>query len=67
MGTFLCNKKYTGPLFTKLRDWFCNVRFALKFDRQFGSATAELPVKFQSDWISLNMNGDASKFQDILR
>ena len=33
-----------------------NNRFALKFDRHLSSADAEVPVKFQSDWKSLNSN-----------
>ena len=31
-----------------------NDRIALKFDRHLGGATAEVPVKFQSNWESLN-------------
>ena len=33
-----------------------NDRFALKFDRHLGSVAAEVPVKFQSNWKSLNPN-----------
>ena len=33
----------------------------LKFDRHLGSTAAEVPVKFQSDWKSLNLNLMASE------
>ena len=33
-----------------------NDRIALKFDRHLDSTAAEMPVKFQSVWKSLNMN-----------
>ena len=33
-----------------------SVIVALKFGRHLDCATAELPVKFQSDWKSLNLN-----------
>ena len=38
----------------------------LKFDRHLGSAVADVPVEFQSDWKSLNPNLVASRFHDIL-
>ena len=38
-----------------------NGRIALKFNRHLGSAAAELPVKFQSDWKRLNLNLTACK------
>ena len=44
-----------------------NDRIALKFERHFGSAAAEVPVKFQSDWKSLYMNLAASRLHEILR
>ena len=44
-----------------------NYRIALKFDRHFNSATAALPVKFQSVWKSLNPNLAASRLHEILR
>ena len=44
-----------------------NDRIALEFDRHLGSATAEVPVKFQSDWKSLNPNLTASRLHEILR
>ena len=43
-----------------------NNRSALKFDRHLGSAAAEVPVKFQSDWKSLNPNLAASRLYEIL-
>ena len=46
---------------------FYNDRIALKFDRQLGSAAAELPVKFQSDWKSRNPNLAALILHEILR
>ena len=39
----------------------------LKFDRHLGSAAAEVPVKFQSDWESFNPNLAASRLGEILR
>ena len=39
----------------------------MKFGRQFGSVAAEVPVKFQSDWKSLNPNLAASRLHEILR
>ena len=70
-----------GPIFTKWRDVLpqdlvksrsreigcCNNPVALKFDRHLGSDAAESPVKFQSDWKSLNPNLAASRRYDILR
>ena len=70
-----------GPLFTRQTDVLpldlvkfrgreigCyNDRFALKFDRQLGSTAAEVPLKFQSDWKSLNPNLAASRLREILR
>ena len=44
-----------------------NDRIALKVDGHLGSAAAEVPVKFQSDWKSLNSNLAASSFLEILR
>ena len=41
---------------------YCNDRIALKFD----SSAAEMPVKFQSDWISPNQNHAASRLREIL-
>ena len=52
---------------SKPRDWVYNNRIALKFDRYFGSAAAEVPVKFQSNWKSLNPNLAASRLHEILR
>ena len=43
-----------------------NGRIALKFDTHFGSAAAETPIKFQSDWKSLNLNLGASSLHEIL-
>ena len=40
---------------------------ALKYDRCLGSAAAEMPVKFESDWKSLNPNLVASRLHEILR
>ena len=45
----------------------CNGSIALKFDRHLGSAAAEVPAKFQSDWESLNPNLAASRLREILR
>ena len=44
-----------------------NDHIALKFDRHLGSVAAEVPVKFQSDWKSLNPNLAASRLHKILR
>ena len=41
---------------SKPRDWLHNDRITLKFDRHLDSAVVEVPVKFQSDWKSLNPN-----------
>ena len=46
---------------------FYNDRNVMQFDRQLGSAAAEVPVKFQSDWKSLNPNLAASRLREILR
>ena len=70
-----------GPLFTKRYDVLppnlvksrsreigCyNDRIALKFDRHLGSAAAEMPVKFQSNWKSQNPNLAASRLHEILQ
>ena len=70
-----------GPLFTKRTDVLppnivksrsreidCyHDRIVLKFDRHLGSAAADMPVKFQSDWNSLNPNLAASRLHEILR
>ena len=62
------------PLFTKRMDVLLqdlmnsqshkigcyNHRTSLKFDRHLGSNAAEVPVKFQSGWKSLNLNLAAS-------
>ena len=75
------NMSSSGPLFTKRTDVLpqvlaksrkseikCyNYRIALKFDRHLGSAAAEVPVKFQSDWKNLNPNLAASRLREILR
>ena len=42
-------------------------RKALRFDRHLGSSAAEMPVKFKSDWKSLNLNLTASRLYDIIR
>ena len=36
------------------------------YDRHLGSVTAKVPVKFQSDWNSLNLNDAASRLHEIL-
>ena len=43
-----------------------NERTALVFDRYIGSIAADVPVKFQSDWKSLNPNLAASGLHEIL-
>ena len=47
--------------------WIYNLRVVLKFDRHLGSAAAEVSVKFQSKWKSLNSNLEASRLHEILR
>ena len=42
-------------------------RIFLQFDRQLGSAAAEVPVKFQIDCKSLNPNLAASRLREIIR
>ena len=44
-----------------------NGRIVVKFDRDFGSAAAEMLVKFQSYWKMLNPNLVASRLREILR
>ena len=44
-----------------------NYRITLKFDRHLVSTAAEVPVKFQSDWKSLNPILVASRLHEILR
>ena len=45
-----------------------NDRIALKFEKHFRSAAADVSLKFQSDWIGLNPNLAASRLHDeILR
>ena len=67
-----------GPLVTKRTDVLpsdlasreigcCNDRIILKFDAHLGSSAAEVPVKFQSVWKSLNMNLATSRLYEILR
>ena len=72
---------YPGPLFTKPQDvllpnpmktWslenICyNDGITLHFDRQLDSTVAQVPVKFQSDWESLNSNLVASRVHEILQ
>ena len=69
----------SGPLFTKQTDILpqdlvkprsreigCyNDGICLKFDRHLGRAAAEVPVKFQSDWKSLNPNLAASRLHEM--
>ena len=43
-----------------------NGRLAMQFDRHLSSGAAEVPVKFQSDWKSLNPNLAASILREIL-
>ena len=45
----------------------CNGRNAPNFHRHFGNAAVGVPVKFQSDWKSLNPNLAASRLHEILR
>ena len=40
---------------------------SLKFGSHLGSGAAEMPVKFQCDWKSLNPNLTASRLREILR
>ena len=44
-----------------------NDSIALKFDRHLSSAAADVPVKYQSDWKSLNPNLSVSSLREILR
>ena len=44
-----------------------NDRSALKFDMYLGSAAADVIVKFQSDFNSLNPNLGASRLHELLR
>ena len=44
-----------------------NDRIALKLDRHLDSIAAEVPGKFQSDWISLKPNLAPSRLHEILR
>ena len=46
---------------------YYNDHISPKFDRHLGSATAEVPDKFQSDWKSLNANLVAWRFDEMLR
>ena len=54
---------------TRSREIGCyNDHIALKFDRHLGSAAAEVPVEFQSDWNrQKNPNLVASRLHEILR
>ena len=75
------DNKTSVPLFTKRmdvslqdlvksrsREIGCyNGRIALKFDRYLGSGAAEVPVKFQSDWESPNLNLAIVRLHEILR
>ena len=70
-----------GSLFTKRADLlsqdlvnsrsrkigFYNDRYAVKFNRNLGSATTEVHVKFQRDWKSLNPNLTAPTLYDMSR
>ena len=72
-------KILSGPLFTKRTDvlpqdlvksrtreiGYYNDRIAFKFDRHIERAVVEEPVKFQSDWKSLNPNLAASRLHEI--
>ena len=40
---------------------------AIKYDTHFDSTVADVPVKFQSDWKSLNPNLTASRLRESLR
>ena len=71
----LLTRTDSGPLFTKQqyvlppnlvksqrREIGCsNDHIALKFDKHLGSTAAEMLIKFQSDWESLNLNLMASR------
>ena len=45
----------------------CNGRIALKFYRHLDSSAVGVPVKFQSDWKSLNPTLASSSRHEILR
>ena len=38
---------------------------AQKFDKHLGSLAADVPIKFQSDWKSLNQNLEALKLRGL--
>ena len=44
-----------------------NDHIALKFDRNLGSAAAEVAIEFQSYWKRLNPNHVASRLHEILQ
>ena len=44
----------------------CDDHIVLELDRHLSSAAAEISVKFQNDWKSLNSNLAASRLQEIL-
>ena len=53
---------------SRSREIVCiNDRFALQFYRHLGSVAAEVPVKFQSNWKSLNPNLATSRLHEILQ
>ena len=74
-------KEIAGPLYTKrpgvllpnlAKSRNCEIgcysaNIALQFDRHIGNAAAEVPVKFQNDWKSLNPNFAASSLHEILQ
>ena len=76
-----CLAKTSGPLCTGRKDVSppnfvksrsheivcCNDCVALKFDRHHGSAAAEVPIKCQNDWKSLNPNPAPLRLREILR
>ena len=76
-----CRCYYPGPLFINQSDvlplnlvksrcreiGIYDDRIVLKLVRHLGSAAADLPVEFQSDWKSLNPNLAASSLNEILR
>ena len=66
--TYSLSGKTSYHQISRSREIGCyNDRIPLKFDRQLDSGAAELPVKFQSNWKSLNPSLATSRLHEILR
>ena len=68
LGFYSLSGKAPTLVKSRSREIGCyNDRIALKFDMHLGSVAAEVPVKFQSSWTSINPNLAPSRLNEILQ